>query len=149
MFLLYTKKERDFNNFKAAYKKYTKEGVEYNESKQLDNILFYTVYLRSISVQRKKRADQFYPRKAFLRSTSVQRKKRLASLNRGKYRKTYDTISYFLSSKHQHPKNNKGWPVLPKENIGRLTKAKKPVDRTVPKYNNCNQLGYISKFCLK
>ena len=57
------------------------------------------------------------------------------------------TVSWRLSPNHQRPKEKEFWPATPEENFERLQDAGEPVDRGIPKCNNCDQLGHISKKC--
>jgi hypothetical protein len=57
------------------------------------------------------------------------------------------TVSYRLSSKPKRPKEAEDWPASPEENLERLKDAGWPTDRGIPKCNNCDQLGHISKSC--
>ena len=57
------------------------------------------------------------------------------------------SVSWRKSDKHARPKEKDLWPETPEENLGRLLDAGEPVDRGIPKCNNCDQLGHISKSC--
>ncbi|KAH8811849.1 hypothetical protein F5884DRAFT_292586 [Xylogone sp. PMI_703] len=56
------------------------------------------------------------------------------------------TVSWRLSDKPKRPKEKDVWPT-PEENLERLSDAGEPVDRGMPKCQNCNALGHTSKFC--
>ena len=57
------------------------------------------------------------------------------------------SVSYRKSPRHARPKEKEIWPESPEENLERLMDAGEPVDRGIPKCNNCDQLGHISKSC--
>lgn len=64
----------------------------------------------------------------------------------GNLDKTY-TVSLRFSPEARRPKEALGWPESPEENMERLKDAGQPVDRGIPKCNNCEELGHVSKSC--
>jgi hypothetical protein len=57
------------------------------------------------------------------------------------------SVSWRLSPNHQRPKEKDLWPATPEENLARLADAGEPIDRGLPKCNNCDKLGHTSKGC--
>jgi hypothetical protein len=57
------------------------------------------------------------------------------------------TVTYRFSDKPKRPKEADGWPQSAEENFERLKDAGEPVDRGIPKCNNCDQLGHSHKNC--
>ena len=57
------------------------------------------------------------------------------------------TVSYFTSDKPQRPNMKERWPASVEENLERLADAGIPMDRGIPKCNNCNELGHSSRQC--
>ncbi|MCJ1303297.1 hypothetical protein MMC08_006105 [Hypocenomyce scalaris] len=64
----------------------------------------------------------------------------------GKLDCTYQ-IGYYFSPKPKRTNAAQGWPSSPEENMERLKDAGIPMDRGIPKCNNCNDLGHSAKFC--
>ncbi|RKF55055.1 hypothetical protein GcC1_206031 [Golovinomyces cichoracearum] len=64
----------------------------------------------------------------------------------GNLDKTY-TVTWRWSPKPLRPKERQFWPSSPQENFDRLNDAGEPIDRGVPKCNNCNELGHTRKKC--
>lgn len=57
------------------------------------------------------------------------------------------TVTWRFSDKPMRPKERDIWPSTLEENLERLTDAGTPVDRGIPKCNNCDQLGHTFKAC--
>lgn len=57
------------------------------------------------------------------------------------------TISYRFSDKPKRPKEKEGWPSDAAENLERLEDAGEPVDRHMPRCNNCDVVGHTSRSC--
>ena len=64
----------------------------------------------------------------------------------GNLEKKY-SVSWRKSGKHARPKEKELWPETAEQNMERLLDAGEPVDRGLPKCNNCNELGHTSKAC--
>ncbi|KAK3707830.1 hypothetical protein LTR37_011832 [Vermiconidia calcicola] len=56
-------------------------------------------------------------------------------------------VSIQFGAKPRRAKFAEGWPSSPEENLTRLVEAGWPMDRMVPKCDNCGQLGHIMKSC--
>jgi hypothetical protein len=56
-------------------------------------------------------------------------------------------VSYFTSPDVTRPTLVDKWPKSPEENLARLADAGIPLDRGVPKCNNCSNLGHITRAC--
>jgi hypothetical protein len=57
------------------------------------------------------------------------------------------TVTYRFSPTAPRPREREVWPKTPEKNMERLKDAGEVVDRGLPKCNNCNELGHISKQC--
>jgi len=57
------------------------------------------------------------------------------------------SVSLRKTDKHQRPKEKELWPSSLEENLARLADAGEPVNRGIPKCNNCDQLGHMSRSC--
>jgi hypothetical protein len=120
--------ECDLDDFKDATKKYLKAtpGTTYQQLEQAF------------------RGEQF---KIYLIAMEKELKETFTNMDlQGNLDKKY-TVSYRLSQNHQRPKEKEAWPATAQENIDRLGDAGEPVDRGVPKCNNCEQLGHTFRNC--
>jgi hypothetical protein len=57
------------------------------------------------------------------------------------------TVTLRFASNPKRPKEATGWPESTEDNLERLKNAGQPVPRGIPKCNNCNELGHITKSC--
>jgi hypothetical protein len=64
----------------------------------------------------------------------------------GEINKKY-AVSYFTSPNVARPNLISKWPASPEDNLTRLADAGVPMDRGIPKCNNCNQLGHTTRRC--
>ncbi|KAL9066974.1 MAG: hypothetical protein Q9161_007218 [Pseudevernia consocians] len=121
-------KERDLDDFREAFKVYTKAAPDatYDELEI---------------------AFRFCSFNTYLIATENELPKTYTYVNlQGELDKTYK-VGFHLSPKPRRETAKQGWPETPKENIQRLKNAGLPMERGIPKCMRCNELGHTTRAC--